>query len=94
MISLLVIWVTSFFKDLLRLHEEIDGKWGSYLCNLYTLKRYQRANPKGRLDLHDVWKDEAEHGGFYPFDEEIEYANPKEVGGIKESMFIYNKTLL
>lgn len=81
MFSFLVVFFTSFYKRLLKLHEDINGRWGRYLANLWALKKYSRAHGtalrKGRLDLHDVWNLQNEHGGMLPFPEETEYANPK-----------------
>ena len=80
MISFLVIWFTSYFKRWVALHKEISGRWHIYLWNLWTLKRYQRENPKGRLELHDIWNyDDQANVGLYPFPEEERYCNPKEV---------------
>ena len=80
MISIMIIWLVRNFKPLLRLHRHIEGRWLIYLWNLIVLRRFRRENPKGRLDLHDVWNiDDVAKIGMAPLPEEVEYANPKKV---------------
>mgnify|MGYP007002778838 CR=1 FL=1 len=92
MFTFLVLFFTRFYKGVLKLHEEIGGRWGPYLANWWALKRYSRAHPKGRLDLHNVWKLEQEDGGMLPFEEETVYARPKLVSKVLFGYHLINKT--
>ena len=83
MISFLIVWVSTYFKSWFQLHEDIEGRWPAYLYNLFVLRRFQEANPKGRLELHNVW-DNADfaNAGLVPFDEEVVHCNPKQVSDL------------
>ena len=79
-ISIVLIWLSRNFKPLLQLHQDIEGRWLVYLWNLIVLRRFRRKNPKGRLDLHDIWNiDDVAKVGMDTLPEEVVYANPKKV---------------
>lgn len=82
MFELVIIWLSTFFtffKKGLQIHNEISGNWYNYIQNIFTIWRYQRTFPKGRLDLHDSYKDTLANYACIPFQEEIKYSHPKEV---------------
>ena len=77
--TFLVLTLTSFIKRMLKLHDEIGGRWFAYWSALRKVKAYQKANPKGRLDVHDVFSNNIDSGTFISFLNETKYAKPKEV---------------
>ncbi|KAJ6217397.1 hypothetical protein RDWZM_008554 [Blomia tropicalis] len=77
MITLLIIWIAFKWKQLRQIHHHIKGRWYNYIRNWFTLQKYRKLFPKGRLDLH-VWNnDDPKHRAIYPFPEEIDYEKPK-----------------
>lgn len=55
-------------------------KSNNFKKNCDNFKKFQKINPHGRLDLHNIWNDEDQrHRGLYPFPQEYEYELPKKV---------------
>ena len=77
--TILTLGLVYAARKVLKLHENIKGDWSNFLLNWFLLKRYAKSHPKDRLNLYDLYKNELEHMGNVPFEQELEYSTPKKV---------------
>ena len=68
--TIMSVSVIFLIKKLTKLNQEINGKWFAYLTALISLLWRRRSTPKGRFDLHSIWKSDVRHLGHVPFDQE------------------------
>ena len=76
---ILSLSVISVINRMVKLHQQINGKWISFLYTLTQLKHRRKQNKTNRIMIHDVWKDSLRDGGIMPFPHEWDYDCPNQV---------------
>lgn len=76
-ITSLIILLTIYYKRLVKLHEQIQGQWLTFLPVFFALWWRKRKHPRGRLDLHQLFIDKLEDMAWVPFPQAIENSRPK-----------------
>ena len=71
--------ITYAINKLVKLNQEINGQWFTYLCALTQLWFRRRRNKTNRIMKHQIWDNDVRHSGIIPFEHEWEYDLPSKV---------------